>query len=175
MFIPTWGNDPFWLVFFDWVATTPLETRFHQLPRIRNWYPHGCGVPPKKIGLGISKSTCSEERSSSLCVFFFGWHTMSYKTISCAPFFLQILRFVCVFLGSRLLAKWLCRAWVTALRVCGSYVLCHIFVGHNPHRDDMMACTYHNMRPLTAEAMWELAWSSTQDAKCIKQLAVSKG
>eukprot|EP00434_Breviolum_minutum_P007711 symbB.v1.2.006801.t2/scaffold409.1/size210228/4 len=37
---------------------------------------------------------------------------------------------------------------IFALLVCGSYVLCHIFVGHNPHRDDMMACTYHNMRPL---------------------------
>lgn len=45
----------------------------------------------------ISKSTCSEERSSSLCGFLDG-KGVSYKTISCAPFFLQTFAICwCVF------------------------------------------------------------------------------
>lgn len=32
------------------------------------------------------------------------------------------------------------------LRVCVLYIGCHVFVGHNPKRDDLMACTYHAMR-----------------------------
>ena len=36
---------------------------------------------------------------------------------------------------------------VFALVVCVTYIGCHIFVGHNPERDELMACTYHNMRP----------------------------
>ena len=34
---------------------------------------------------------------------------------------------------------------LTSLRVCITYILCHIYVGHNPERDEMMAITYHNM------------------------------
>lgn len=37
---------------------------------------------------------------------------------------------------------------IFALVVCVLYIGCHVFVGHNPKRDDLMACTYHAMRPL---------------------------
>ncbi|CAE7313266.1 dnm1l [Symbiodinium sp. KB8] len=37
---------------------------------------------------------------------------------------------------------------VFAMLVCITYILCHIYVGHNPERDEMMAITYHNMGPL---------------------------
>ncbi|CAJ1418753.1 unnamed protein product [Effrenium voratum] len=37
---------------------------------------------------------------------------------------------------------------IFAIVACIMYITCHIFVGHNPERDDAMACTYHNMRPL---------------------------
>lgn len=33
------------------------------------------------------------------------------------------------------------------------YIICHIFVGHNPERDELMACTYHNMRLLDRHAV----------------------
>ncbi len=117
-----------------------LSNPFHQLPRIRNWCFIGCEVPKNRGPAAI------------------------FRRQHCAHVFL--LRLWNSFSdGWR---KWLCHAWVAALRVCGSYVLCHIYVGHNPQRDDMMACTYHNMRPLTAEATVELAWHTRCKTKNIQ-------
>lgn len=46
---------------------------------------------------------------------------------------------------------------IFALVVCVLYIGCHVFVGHNPKRDDLMACTYHAMRPWAYSNVWCVA------------------